>query len=65
MPLPTEHIKASEVLDFRDKAFDAYFNNSDYLSMINKTYGQNTLEHIKKMTNHKIKRKHHNEEVEY
>ena len=65
LPLPTEHIKASEVLDFRDKAFDTYFNNSDYLSMINKTYGTDTLEHIKKMTNHKIKRKHHTEEVDY
>lgn len=65
LPLPTEHIKASEVLDFRDKAFDTYFNNSDYLSMINKTFGQDTLGHIKKMTNHKIKRKHHSEEVEY
>tara|TARA_A100001015_G_scaffold109332_1_gene121318 strand:+ start:11396 stop:12907 length:1512 start_codon:yes stop_codon:yes gene_type:complete len=65
LPLPTEHIKASEVLDFRDKAFDTYFNNSDYLSMINKTYGKKTLEHIKKMTMHKIKRKHHDQDVSY
>jgi anaerobic magnesium-protoporphyrin IX monomethyl ester cyclase len=65
LPLPTEHIKASEVLNFRDKAFDIYFNNSDYLSMINKTYGADTLEHIKKMSKHKILRKHHKEEVNY
>ena len=27
LPLRTEHIKGSEVLQFRDNAFDAYFNN--------------------------------------
>ena len=65
LPLPTEKIKGSQVLDFRDKAFNIYFNNSDYLSMIKKTFSQTTMEHIQKMTNHKIKRKHHSEEVNY
>ena len=55
----------SKVLDFRDKAFNIYFENADYLSMINKTYGEKTVNHIKKMTNHKINRKHHNTEVNY
>ena len=30
-----------------------------------KTYGEETVNHIKKMTNHKINRKHHNTEVNY
>ena len=65
LPLPTEKLKGSQVLDFRDKAFDTYFKSSDYLSMIKRTYGQNTVDHINKMTDHKIERKHHNEEVNY
>ena len=65
LPLPTEKVRGSEVLDFRDKAFDIYFKNTNYLSMIRKTYGQKTVDHINKMTKHKINRKHHKEEVNY
>ena len=65
LPLRTEHIKGSEVLDFRDKAFDTYFNSSDYLSMITKTFGKETSLHISKMSKHKLKRKHKFEEVKY
>ena len=65
LPLRTEHVKASEVLNFRDKAFDAYFKNSDYLSMITKTFGKESAEHISKMTMHKLKRKHNFEAVNY
>ncbi len=65
LPLPTENLKGSEVLDFRDEAFNIYFKNPDYLSMIKKTYGEKTVNHIKKMTDHKIKRKHHDVEVNY
>ena len=65
LPLRTEHIKGSQVLDFRDKAFDTYFNSSDYLSMITKTFGKETMQHISKMSSHKLKRKHNFEEVNY
>jgi len=65
LPLRTEHIKASNVLEFRDKAFDTYFKSSDYLSMITKTFGKETADHINKMTSHKLKRKHNFEEVNY
>ena len=65
LPLRTEHIKGSEVLQFRDNAFDAYFKNSDYLSMIKKTFGESTVSHIKKMSSHKLKRKHNFEKVNY
>ena len=57
--------KASEVLDFRDKAFDTYFNNTNYLNMIKKKFDENTMNHILKMSAHKLKRKHQFEEVVY
>ena len=65
LPLRTDKIKASEVLTFRDQAFNEYFKNPDYLNMINKTFGNKAKEHIVDMTKHNIKRKHHNEEVNY
>ena len=65
LPLRTEHIKGSEVLEFRDKAFNTYFKNQNYLSMIKKTFGDHTVSHIEKMSSHKLKRKHNFEEVNY
>jgi radical SAM superfamily enzyme YgiQ (UPF0313 family) len=65
LPLRTEKLKATEVLDFRDHAFQAYFKSNDYLSMISSTFGIDTLEHIKKMTSYNIGRKHHKESVNY
>ena len=65
LPLRTEHIKGSEVLEFRDKAFDAYFKSQDYLSMVGKTFGEQTVSHIQKMSSHKLKRKHNFEKVNY
>ena len=65
LPLRTEHIKGSEVLEFRDKAFDVYFKSQDYLSMVGKTFGEQTVSHIQKMSSHKLKRKHNFEKVNY
>ena len=65
LPLKTEKIKASDVLKFRDQAFDTYFKSPDYLSMINKTYGSKTVDHINDMTKKTIKRKHNFEKVDY
>ena len=65
LPLRTEHVKGSEVLEFRDKAFDTYFKNSDYTSMIKKTFGEKTNDHISKMLEFKLKRKHNFEKVNY
>ena len=53
LPLRTEKIKASQVLDFRDKAFHTYFDNPNYLSMIRTTFGEQTQDHINKMKLHK------------
>jgi len=61
MPLPTESLSSSEVLDFRDKAFTKYFTNPSYLKMIEEKFGSNVIEHIHSMTSHSIRRRHHGE----
>ena len=48
MPLPTNSLRGSEILDFRDNAFNQYFSNSNYQNLIKEKFGQNTVEHIKK-----------------
>ena len=64
-PLRTEKIKASEVLDFRDKAFNIYFQNPDYMKMAKDRFGENMNTQISSMLKHKLKRKHQFEEVDY
>lgn len=56
-PLPTETLPNQEVLAFRDKAFNTYFTNPSYLALVEKKYGQKVVNHLKKMTSHKIKRR--------
>jgi len=55
-PLPTEHLTAAQVLEFRDYAFDTYFKNPKYLKMIETKFGAEAKEHIKEMTAIKLKR---------
>ncbi len=57
LPLPTKYLKASEVLAFRDKAFHIYFSDPRYLNLIRDKFGEKTVEHIKEMTRHKLRRK--------
>jgi anaerobic magnesium-protoporphyrin IX monomethyl ester cyclase len=57
LPLPTKHISAKEVLKFRDDAFHKYFENPDYLSMIEHKFGSPVKEHIQEMTTTRLKRK--------
>lgn len=58
LPLPTKHISGSEVLRFRDEAFNVYFNNPKYLQMIEGTFGRETAEHVRAMASRKLVRKH-------
>jgi anaerobic magnesium-protoporphyrin IX monomethyl ester cyclase len=58
MPLPTNTLHYTEVLDFRDQAFDEYFNSPSYLGMIERKFGQDVVGHIRKMLSLKLKRKH-------
>lgn len=57
LPLPTKYLTASEVLRFRDVAFIKYHLNPKYLTMMEKTFGKKTAEHIKEMCKIKLKRK--------
>nr|HRU07564.1 radical SAM protein [Candidatus Brocadiia bacterium] len=56
LPLPTRHISGAEVLRFRDHAFQTYYANPRYLEMIAKTFGQETVAHIREMLGHKLVR---------
>ena len=56
-PLPTEHLSAAEVLEFRDYAFTAYFSNPRYLAMIERRFGPSVREHVEGMTAITLKRK--------
>jgi len=58
LPLPTRHIPASEVLRFRDRAFDIYFRHEPYLEMVRQKFGEGTVAHIREMTAHKLERKY-------
>ncbi len=58
LPLPTKFLRASEVLRFRDEAFQVYFNSSNYLDMICRKFGTGTLNDVTEMASHKLERKH-------
>jgi len=56
IPLPTKYLKPVEVLKFRDYAWNCYFNNPKYQTMIKNKFGEEVLNHIKLMTSIKLKR---------
>lgn len=56
-PLATKHLPASEVLRFRDHAFQVYFNSPNYLDMVAGKFGPETAQHIRVMAEHKLERK--------
>lgn len=58
LPLPTEHLRAAEVLSFRDKAWHTYFTHPRYLKMLDTQFGPPVVEHIQKLSSIKLKRKH-------
>lgn len=56
LPLPTKYVSAAEVLKFRDRAFQVYFNSPKYLHMITQKFGSETARHIKEMASHTLVR---------
>jgi len=56
LPLPTKYLSSGQVLSFRDYAFDAYYKNPRYLSMMAKKFGQKTLQHVQEMTTKSLQR---------
>ena len=55
MPLATDYMTSQEVLDFRDKAFNEYFTNQNYLKLVENKFGLNVVSHIYNMTSKKLK----------
>jgi radical SAM superfamily enzyme YgiQ (UPF0313 family) len=56
LPLPTRYLPASDVLRFRDHAFQAYFNSPSYLTMVTEKFGPDTVQHVQEMTSFKLER---------
>jgi anaerobic magnesium-protoporphyrin IX monomethyl ester cyclase len=56
-PLPTKFLSSAEVLRFRDEAWQKYFTNPAYLSLVENKFGQIALNNVKDMTKIKLKRK--------
>jgi anaerobic magnesium-protoporphyrin IX monomethyl ester cyclase len=57
LPLPTKHIDAAEVLRFRDDAFHNYFEDPNYLNMVEQKFGVSVKNHLEDMTKTRLKRK--------
>jgi anaerobic magnesium-protoporphyrin IX monomethyl ester cyclase len=55
-PLRTKYLSSGEVLTFRDEAFQRYFSAPEYLNMVRARFGQETVDHIRQMTTHKLAR---------
>jgi len=58
LPLPTRYLSASEVLEFRDRAFYHYFSRESYQRMLREKFGPEAEKHIQKLLQHRIKRKY-------
>jgi radical SAM superfamily enzyme YgiQ (UPF0313 family) len=56
LPLPTRYLPARDVLRFRDEAFVKYYTAPRYLEMVSEKFGGETVEHIRKMTEHRLER---------
>jgi anaerobic magnesium-protoporphyrin IX monomethyl ester cyclase len=58
LPLPTDTLTASEVLKFRDKAFDEYHSYPPFLEKVKNKFGQIAIDNINKMLEIKLNRKY-------
>jgi hypothetical protein len=56
-PMRTKYLSAAEVLKFRDQAWQTYFKNPAYLSLIEKKFGVIERHNIEKMSEIQLKRK--------
>jgi radical SAM superfamily enzyme YgiQ (UPF0313 family) len=58
LPLSTNHLPSSDILRFRDRAFEEFHGSPAYLQMIDEKFGPITVDHIKNMLSYKIHRKY-------
>tara|TARA_A100001011_G_scaffold398919_1_gene505193 strand:- start:9189 stop:10751 length:1563 start_codon:yes stop_codon:yes gene_type:complete len=57
LPLPTDKLKAHEILKLRDEAFIKYHTNKEFLNLIQRRFGSKSVNNILNMTKIKLKRK--------
>ena len=57
LTLPSRHCSAAEILAFRDEAWNTYFTDPRYLEMVRETFGEDVVNHIKRMSAVPLKRK--------
>ena len=48
-PCPTQHLSSSQVLKLRDQVFNDYYHNEKILRMIERKFGNETLNHVVEM----------------
>lgn len=56
-PLPTKHLPASEVIRFRDHAWQTYFTYPPYLDLVERKFGKKERENVEAMASIKLRRK--------
>ena len=58
LPLPTAHVPAEEIIAFRDKAWQIYFENPNYLNSIREKFGREVVDHLTELTQIQLPRKY-------
>jgi hypothetical protein len=56
-PLPTKHLSAAEVLQFRDTAWKMYHTRNEHEALIFKKFGEDAQNALRKSTSIKLKRR--------
>lgn len=56
-PLPTDTLTSTEVLRFRDHAFQSCFTNPRYIDMIGEKFGESAVKSVYQMIGYKLERK--------
>lgn len=58
LPLPTRALPASEVIRFRDAAFEKHFSGQRYLNMVERRFGASVVAEVRAMADHRLERRH-------
>jgi len=64
LPMRNEHLTAAEILQFRDAAWQAYFAHPPYVSMVERKFGREVVEHIERMRAIPLRRRLFEQQVE-
>jgi len=56
LPLQTRYLSGSEVLRFRDQAFQTYYTSARCLDAVGRRFGPHVAHHIREMASHKLVR---------